>query len=264
MPSTKLVLFAAILASACDKPNKASDTVAIAGSAAPDVHAAAAAAPPAPPVAALPALESTGVLDLQLQTVPGADGAATYRLLSPRFSVDFPSRPALESNDLPIGDDYSVTAAVASIFGDTGLDMVFYMPIPKGPAYKVETILKRARGAFLKSFDPGYQVTDEPATLGPFEAQHLTGTGVRKGTKMHFETWIAWDAAAATLCTVSAWRRDGDTRGVTDVMRSFKLRDGQAVGAPPAAAPPASTTPKAKPTPRPRPEAKVPVGVQLD
>ena len=120
---------------------------------------------------------------------------------------------------------------------------LMYMPIPKDRTYDVTKGIEGARDGFMKPFDPGFKMTHEPAKLGPFDAMHMTADGTRRGTRTHMEAWIAWDATAHSMYTVMAIRMGDDLAGIDTLARTFALRDGQTVGAAPAAAPSAPATP---------------------
>ena len=234
----KLALLALLLTSACDKSGSAAAKAAADQAAAAKASAAEKAAKPAPvePAIVEAAIEppgppeSTGVLDLQLQRIPGAGGKESFRVLSPRVTIDLNTRPAMSKEDMAAPDGSMIPAAIGLSSNNTGADGFLYLPIPKDRVYNVETGIKGARDGFMKMFDPGYKAKDEPAKLGPFDATHVIADGERGGMKLHVEAWIAWDASAYTMYGVMALRMQGDATGVAALASSFKLRDGQTVG----------------------------------
>ncbi len=233
----KLALLALLLSTACDKSGTTADKAAALSAsdqaAAAKASVAEKAAPPAPVAPTIPPPgppESTGVLDLQLQRIPGAGGKESFRVLSPRVSIDLDTRPAMSKEDMAAPDGSMIPAAMGLSSSDSGADGFLYLPIPKDREYNVETGIKGARDGFMKMFDPGYQAKDEPAKLGPFDATHVIADGERQGLKLHVEAWIAWDASAYTMYGVMALRMQGDATGVAALANSFTLRDGQTVG----------------------------------
>ena len=227
----KLSILALLLAAACSKSG---------GDA--DVRAMAASAKVAPPTVAAPS-EKTGVLDLELQLLRTAGGGDQYRLQTPRISLDFNQLPQVSAKDIPGPDGTPLPTAMAMVEGSDRASGLMYMPIPKDRTYDVTKGIEGARDGFMKPFDPGFKMTHEPAKLGPFDAMHMTADGTRRGTRTHMEAWIAWDATAHSMYTVMAIRMGDDLAGIDALARTFALRDGQTVGAPPAAAAPAPATP---------------------
>ena len=177
--------------------------------------------PPPPPTPKPPkAPEKTGVLDVEIQEVDGG-----WKVLTPRVSQFFTSKPAVQRQDAqtPFGD--TVPGAVAMVEAGNRFVGLIYIPIPKELPYDVPKGLKGARDGMLGMFDPGYTAKDEKAKLGPFDANHVTAEGSSQGQRFHVEAWIAYDEAGHSVYGLMALRMPSDLSGLDKLTEGFALRE---------------------------------------
>lgn len=174
--------------------------------------------PPPPPPAPKPVM-ATGVLDLDLQEVPGG-----WKIITPRYTQFFTSKPNVARQDAqtPFGD--TIPGAVAMVEGNDRFGGLIYIPIPKDIPYDVKKGLKGARDGMLGMFDGKYDAKDEVTTLGGLEANHVTAEGSREGHRFHVEAWIAYDPVGRTVYGLMALRMPSDLEGISKMRDGFELR----------------------------------------
>lgn len=211
------------LAAACDKKTEKVDPAPTTG---PAAIATKTEAKPAEPKPAEPKKEEppkpvtkTGILDLELQEVEGG-----YKLISPRFTQFFPSKPQVQRQDAktPFGD--TIPGAVAIMESNNRFAGLIYIPIPQDIPYDVAKGLKGARDGMLGMFDGKYEAKDEKTKLGPLDANHVIADGSRAGQKFHVEAWIAYDEGGRTVYGLMSLRMPTDTTDVAKITEGFEKR----------------------------------------
>ena len=171
-----------------------------------------------PPPAPKPIM-ATGVLDLDMQEVPGG-----WKIITPRYTQFFASKPNVARQDAqtPFGD--TIPGAVAMFEGNDRFGGLIYIPIPKDIPYDVKKGLKGARDGMLGMFEGKYDAKDEVTTLGGLEANHVTAEGSREGHRFHVEAWIAYDPVGRTVYGLMALRMPSDLEGIGKLREGFELR----------------------------------------
>jgi len=221
------------LAAACDK--KTSPESSTGGSATAGVAKADPGKDPAKPAPAEPKKDEppkpvtkTGILDLELQEVPGG-----YKLITPRFTQFFTSRPQVQRQDAqtPFGD--TIPGGVAIVEGGDRFAGLIYIPIPKDIPYDVAKGLKGARDGMLGMFEGKYDAKDDQTKLGPLDANHVVADGSRAGHKFHVEAWIAYDEGGRTVYGLMSLRMPTDLEGVEKIKEGFEKRADAAPDLPP-------------------------------
>jgi hypothetical protein len=170
----------------------------------------------------------TGILDLEMQEVPGG-----YKLITPRFTQFFTSKPQVQRQDAqtPFGD--TIPGGVAIIEGGDRFAGLIYIPIPKDIPYDVAKGLKGARDGMLGMFEGKYDAKDDKTKLGPLDANHVVADGSRGGHKFHVEAWIAYDEGGRTVYGLMSLRMPTDLEGVDKLKEGFELRADAAPALPP-------------------------------
>ncbi len=170
----------------------------------------------------------TGILDLELQEVAGG-----YKLISPRFTQMFTSKPQVQRQDAqtPFGD--TIPGGVAIVEGGERFAGLIYIPIPKNIPYDVAKGLKGARDGMLGMFEGKYDAKDDKTKLGPLDANHVVADGSRGGHSFHVEAWIAYDEGGRTVYGLMSLRMPSDLEGVGKLKDGFELRPDAAPALPP-------------------------------
>ena len=186
-------------------------------------------APAVPAAALVPKREPpkpVGLLDLEIEQLVDIGG---YRVLTPRFVIDFDGKPTFAPRDLPMARTKEIVkGAHVSYETDRVVINVVYMPIPKSIAYDDKAGVTLAIDELLAHYEPGSKILREPSTLGPLKAIHGVADGSlasAPGRPFHFEAWAAWDTEGRALYLLQAATSDPAAAEIQALHASFKPRE---------------------------------------